>query len=65
MWASDFLEKFYSWLDIPDANDVYDDYEPPPLDECGLKVGAPDSAKKAYEEFKISFRTAKERGEKV
>ena len=22
MWASDFLEKFMDWLDIPDANDV-------------------------------------------
>lgn len=40
MRVSDFLEKFMGRLDIPDANDVEEGYEPPPLDECGLKQGA-------------------------
>jgi hypothetical protein len=65
MWGRDFLNKFIDWLDIPDANDVDEGYEPPPLDECGLKPEAPDSAIEAYEKFKKLYREAEERGERV
>jgi len=65
MYDKKFIDKFKEWLNYPNDNDIGIDYEPPEPDEVGLKQGAPDYAIKAYEEFKISYKDAKERGERL
>jgi len=60
-----FIEKFRDWLNIPNDEDLDMDYEPPTPDKIGLKPDAPETAVKAYEEFKIRYREAKERGERI